>query len=401
MAQPAYLFVAPERTAPILGRFVPPPTSQLEVSDRTHVQRASVPPAAGWLVRFAVLAVAIAAPIVAFAGEREVKLDVEGSVQVVRTYATDARDLLQRKGIQARRADLLSGGANLGDGDKVTFRRAKPVELVLDGERKTVTARGLTVGQALKDLGLVPGARDHIEPTADTKLRPGLAIYVRNAIHAKVRVDGQLRDVVSSADTVSNLLANAGVRVGSSDYVLPSKDAEPTDGMWIRVVRVRRIVEERSIRIPFRYVTHNDPNLETGTRRTVQQGAEGLKVQRHSVVMEDGRRISTRLLGETVVRSARDHIVRVGTKEPQYGGGGSSDTGIASWFEADGLVAAHRTLPLGTVVKVTNLSNGKSVTVRINQRGPFIEGRIIDLSDDAFERLAPLGTGTVKVKLQS
>lgn len=400
MAQPAYLVGAPAHNAPVMGEFVPPPTSHIEASDRTHVQRAALPPAAKWLVRLVVLAVAAGAPLIAFGGEHEVSLDVEGVAKKVRTYATDARDLLERKGIEPAKSDLLTAGP-LTDGSTITYRKAKRVELVLDGERKTVTARGLTVGQALKDLGLVPGARDHIEPAPDTALRPGLKIFLRNAVHAKLRIDGQLRDVVSSADTVSNLLVNAGVVVGTDDYVFPSRDAEPADGMWIRVVRVRRIVDERNIRVPFRYVTHNDPEMESGTRRVVQQGAEGLKVQRLSVLLEDGRRVSTRLLGETVVRSARDHIVRVGTREPSYEGGGDSNTGIASWFEADGLVAAHRTLPLGSVVKVTNLENGKSVSVRINQRGPFVKGRIIDLSDDAFERLAPLGDGTIKARVDS
>jgi uncharacterized protein YabE (DUF348 family) len=315
--------------------------------------------------------------------------------------SADAHGLLERNGIAPARSDLLTPGGSLADGSTVTYRRAKRVELVLDGAQKTVTARGLTVGQALKDLGLVPGPRDHIEPAADTELRPGLKIFVRNAVHTKLRVDGQLRDVVSSADTVSTLLANAGVAVGPNDYVFPSKDAEPSDNMWIRVVRVRRIVDERQVRVPFRYVTHQDPEMDSGTRRVVQQGSEGLKVQRYSVVLEDGKRVSTRLLGETVVRSARDHIVRVGTKEPEYKGGGGANTGVASWFEADGLVAAHRTLPIGTVVKVTNVANGKSVSVRINQRGPFVDGRIIDLSDDAFARIASLDDGTAKVKVQS
>lgn len=384
-----------------MGPFVPPPTTEIEASDRTHIQRAAVPPAARWVVRIVVLAAAVAAPLVAFGGERDVSLDVEGEVQRVTTYASDARELLERKGIEPAPSDHLAPAAKLGDGDRVVYRRAKRVELVLDGERKTVTARGLTVGEAMKDLGLVPGPKDHLTPEPSTKLRPGLEIFVRNAVVMKLRVDGQVRDVVSSADTVEKMLANAGVAVGSDDYVIPSRDAVPTDGMWIRVVRVRRTVETKQVRVPYRYVTHNDPDMDSGTRRVVQQGAEGLKEQRYSVVLEDGVRVSNRLLGETVVRPARDHIVRVGTREPTYEGGGASNTGIASWFEADGLVAAHRTLPIGSVVKVTSLENGKSVTVKINQRGPFVEGRIIDLSDDAFERLAPLGKGTIEVKVES
>src|SRR5687767_5097289 len=105
MAQPAHLVVVP-RTAPLMGPFVPPPTSQIEASDRTPVQRAALPPAARWIVRVAVLAAAIAAPLIAFAGEREVSLDVEGESKTMRTYATDARDPLERKGIEPAKSDL-------------------------------------------------------------------------------------------------------------------------------------------------------------------------------------------------------------------------------------------------------------------------------------------------------
>ena len=56
-------------------------------------------------------------------------------------------------------------------------------------------------------------------------------------------------------------------------------------------------------------------------------------------------------------------------------------------FKQHKLTAAHKTLPFGTKVKVTNLSNGQSVKVRINDRGPFIQGRIIDLSKKAAKKL--------------
>ena len=62
--------------------------------------------------------------------------------------------------------------------------------------------------------------------------------------------------------------------------------------------------------------------------------------------------------------------------------------------------AAHKTLPFGTVVKVTNLSNGRSVKVRINDRGPFVAGRHIDLSKKAARKIGMLqqGVGNVKMK---
>ena len=66
-------------------------------------------------------------------------------------------------------------------------------------------------------------------------------------------------------------------------------------------------------------------------------------------------------------------------------------------FNAYGLSAAHRSLPFGTMVKVTNQSNGKSITIRINDDGPHVPGRIIDLSEGAFARIASRGQGLANV----
>ena len=64
------------------------------------------------------------------------------------------------------------------------------------------------------------------------------------------------------------------------------------------------------------------------------------------------------------------------------------------------LTAAHRSLPFGSLVRVTNLSNQRSVIVRINDRGPYYQGRIIDLSQAAAERLEMVKSGITQVKLE-
>lgn len=69
-------------------------------------------------------------------------------------------------------------------------------------------------------------------------------------------------------------------------------------------------------------------------------------------------------------------------------------------FRQSKLTAAHKKLPFGTQVKVTNLKNGKSVTVKINDRGPFVAGRIIDLSKTAAEEIGMLKDGVAKVKIR-
>ena len=86
----------------------------------------------------------------------------------------------------------------------------------------------------------------------------------------------------------------------------------------------------------------------------------------------------------------------------------SAQSGIASVYSegptatgerlvASAMTAAHRTLPFGTMVRVTNTGNGKSVVVRINDRGPFVKGRIIDLTPGAARAIGIAGLGAVTV----
>lgn len=69
-------------------------------------------------------------------------------------------------------------------------------------------------------------------------------------------------------------------------------------------------------------------------------------------------------------------------------------------FDQSKNTAAHRTLPFGTKVTVTNLTNGRSVKVRINDRGPFVKGRVIDLSKKAAEKIDMVNAGVASVELQ-
>ena len=97
--------------------------------------------------------------------------------------------------------------------------------------------------------------------------------------------------------------------------------------------------------------------------------------------------------------------------DPAFGG----QTGIASWygpqfhgkrtangeyFDQEELTAAHPTLPMPVLVRVTNLENGRSLVVRVNDRGPFVNGREIDLSRKAAELLGYDRKGTARVRVQ-
>jgi rare lipoprotein A len=69
-------------------------------------------------------------------------------------------------------------------------------------------------------------------------------------------------------------------------------------------------------------------------------------------------------------------------------------------FDKNALTAAHRTLPMGTRVRVTNKRNGKSVVLRINDRGPYGKGRVIDVSEAAARRLDMIDAGVVPVRIE-
>ncbi len=94
--------------------------------------------------------------------------------------------------------------------------------------------------------------------------------------------------------------------------------------------------------------------------------------------------------------------------------GAWTEKGVASWYggifqgrktangeiyDTYGHTCAHKTLPFGTMLKVTNLGNNKSTVVRVNDRGPFVEGRIIDLTYSAAKEIGMIADGTAKVRL--
>jgi rare lipoprotein A len=109
-------------------------------------------------------------------------------------------------------------------------------------------------------------------------------------------------------------------------------------------------------------------------------------------------------------------LVTVGCAGPQPARQSATNGhGVASWygkqyhgrktasgepFNMNALTAAHRTHPFGTTVRVTNLDNGKDVVVRINDRGPYAKGRVIDLSYAAAKRIGMVEAGVADVRLE-
>jgi rare lipoprotein A len=124
------------------------------------------------------------------------------------------------------------------------------------------------------------------------------------------------------------------------------------------------------------------------------------------------RRSAAASLAALIVLSAASACARL----PRPVRPAGAETGIASWYgeefhgrptssreiyDMNDMTAAHRTLPFGTYVMVTNLGNDRSVVVRVNDRGPFVRGRVIDLSYAAASVIGLVGPGTARVRIEA
>lgn len=111
----------------------------------------------------------------------------------------------------------------------------------------------------------------------------------------------------------------------------------------------------------------------------------------------------------------RPYTVRGKTYYPTQVSVGDSFSGISSWYGKDfhnkrtsngeyynmyAMTAAHKTLPMNTMLRVTNIRNGRQIIVRVNDRGPFVQTRIIDLSHEGAQRLDMIKSGTIPVRIE-
>jgi rare lipoprotein A len=111
-----------------------------------------------------------------------------------------------------------------------------------------------------------------------------------------------------------------------------------------------------------------------------------------------GRHVELASLSPQEQGPPRDHMIGVASWYGEHWQGRKTASGKR--FDVNKLTAAHRSLPLNTHVRVTNTENGKSVIVLINDRGPYVDGRIIDLSTAAARRLGMIKKGVVPVQIE-
>ena len=339
---------------------------------------------------------------------RYVPLSVDGIATTVQTRGTRVADVLREAEVTLASADRVVPAADTRlDGDTaVRVLRAFPVTVDLDGEPRTVRTTRRTASRLLPELAAAPNA---LVTAAPERLAAGAMVVVRTPRPVALQVDGAARSLSATALTVRELLADEGVALGPNDEVSPTLDARLTDGLRVRVTRLAAGQRTALVAVPFRDERRSDPNLEVGQTRVVRAGVPGQNRVVYAVTLRDGVEAGRSIVRTEVVRAPVSRILAVGTRPvrratqsvagPVPSSTGRSETGQGSHYAFTVASCAHKTLPFGTVVRITNLNTGATASCTIRDRGPFGPGRILDMSKDTFSRLAPLSQGVIPVRI--
>lgn len=256
---------------------------------------------------------------------------------------------------------------------------------------------GLTVAEALRRAGLHVAENDQVYPSADAMLSAGTNIIWQPARAVRILADGKEEGVLAIAPTSAGIITEAGIVLDADDIVVPARDVAVPDGGEISVTRVEIREERKETKISFVTKTEEDSSLSWRKKIVKQKGENGVKTMVYRVSYHNGKEVNRKAVSTEVTKEPVTEIVTQGT----YVKTGKAHRGAASWYAWTGtMAAANPWLPMGSYVRVTNVDNGKSVIVKINDRGPFAPGRIIDLDRVAFEQIASLGAGVINVKME-
>lgn len=322
----------------------------------------------------------------------EVTVDVDGEQISVRTRADTVAGVLREEDVVIDAHDRVTPPLedDVDDGVDITVERAQPLTLELNGALRTVWTTGDTVEDVLDELGLVA---DEITPAPATPLTDAGMVVLKNSVDVEISVAGDDRQVMTTSGTVRELLDELEVEVDADDVVEPPPGTELTDGLDITVSRIDSEAAVEDIAIPFDTERRDDPSLERGQIRTIQEGQSGLERIEYELVRRDGEVVERSVESRELVREPVTRILAVGTKVT------ARASGQASWYSAGSMTCAHRTLSFGTRVTVVNVATGASVVCTVNDRGPFVEGRVVDLAHDAFSQIADPAAGVIDVSL--
>lgn len=254
-----------------------------------------------------------------------------------------------------------------------------------------------TIDELLKDKRISINSGDFIFPSRDRKIYGGLKIIIERNKKVSISADGKKIEGNTLGNNVAMALWDNDVKLGEDDFTVPSVDFPIKDKAKIEVVRVD--IEEEIVKkeVDFEKNSTEDDKLSWRTKKISQKGVKGVDEYKYKVVSHNGKEISRKLLNKERIKDPVPEIFVQGT----YMKLGKANKGQGTWYAfKGGLFAASLSIPRGGYAKVTNVDNGKTVVVQINDAGPYGKGRIIDLDKVAFEKIASLGAGVINVKVE-
>lgn len=274
---------------------------------------------------------------------------------------------------------------------------AKSITLNDNGFYFKVTTSSATIEDFLKEKNISLGEHDQIIPKKNSLLFPGMNIAIKRALKIKVLADGKTSEVYTLENSAGGALWENKINLGEDDIVKPDLNYSLHNGDKIEIIRVDIREETANKSIPHTTKSNEDDKLSWRIKKVTQKGVNGINEIHYKVISHNGKEISRKILSQNITREPTVEIVTQGT----YVKIGKTHTGATSWYSYTGTMsAANPWLPIGSYVRVTNTENGRTVIVKINDRGPFGNGRIIDLDKVAFAKIANLGQGVVNVKME-
>ncbi|MGW6393592.1 ubiquitin-like domain-containing protein [Streptomyces sp. NPDC055103] len=250
------------------------------------------------------------------ANDKAVRLSVDGVPRSLHTFADDVDELLAHEGLTVGAHDIVAPapGEALANGDEIVVRYGRPVALTLDGQRRQIWTTARTVEGALRQLGVRAEGAYLSASRAAPISRQGLALDVRTERTVTFLADGRERAVRTNAATIREALAEAGITLSGQDTTSVAADAFPRDGQTVTVLRITGSRQTREEAIPYAVEKVRDPELFAGTEVVERQGVAGLRRVTYTLRTVNGVRQKPRRTGEEIVREPVSRKVRVGTR---------------------------------------------------------------------------------------
>lgn len=194
----------------------------------------------------------------------------------------------------------------------------KTVAVLVDGQERSVETRLDTLRNVLDEHAIALGAYDVVSKPLDAEIADGDRVIIERALPIQITADGKKETQFTTKKSVHDALSSLQIQVNPEDKVFPSKRASISKNMDIRIVRVSKKMEERKVKVPYQVVKQADATLLKGKTKTVQDGKEGLVVQKVQKTYEDGKLVYAQMVDKSVHTKKVNQVIAYGTKkEPE------------------------------------------------------------------------------------